>query len=318
MINGFKCGTTPPPIGYSGKLTIIPITDGNTLDSESLSTESSETVTTTAQSSQKEFPESSETVTTTAQSSQKEFPKPTIYSNPPNHVTRPNQLINSQTLRDMTKNHADSLAETIKALKTSAKSLSDKYKNGEGTTVIDSNDVQQKPRDCAEANGDFKTPNKGWAQQEGLRMLNASNFCTYDKKCYFDVTVNEKTSITRHENLYRNKSHPPTKCLAAKECESSRIKDIKKVNNTYSHAVLPACYVTEANTTNEVYFDQVNPGELINNSAIRCDTEQAMPWSGSSKRTFGGGVLELCSLQSLLLRGACEDRTCSKYDLSSR
>ena len=148
--------------------------------------------------------------------------------------------------------------------------------------------------------------------------MNASNFCIYENKCYFDVTVDGKTSITKHDNVYKNRSHPPTKCSTAKECDdSSRINNIKKVNTAYSHAVLPACYVTEANTTKEVYFDQVNPAELMNNSAVRCDTEQAMPWSGSLSRNFGGGPLELCSLQNLLFRGACKDRTCSKYDYGS-
>ena len=129
--------------------------------------------------------------------------------------------------------------------------------------------------------------------------------------------LNGTTSITNHSNTYRNRTHPPKQCSAAKECSSTRVDDIKKVNDAYSHAKLPACYVTETNTTKELYFDQVNPGELINNSAVRCNTEQAMPWSGSSTRNFGGGALDLCSLQSLLLRGACKDRTCSKYEHSS-
>ena len=294
MINGFKCSTNPPPIGYSGKLTIIPITDGDVPEPDPLPVESSEKP--------------------IVQPNKKEFPEPMIFTNLPKTASQPVQIINSQSLKSMTEKQTASLDKTIKSLKTNSEPT---VVEKEEEVSTDFNVIKRRSGDCAESDGVYRTPDKGWAQEEGLRSLNASNFCIYENKCYFDVTIGEKTSITKHDNVYKNRTHPPTKCSTAKECDSSRIKDIKKVNSAYSHAVLPACYVTEANTTKEVYFDQVNPAELINNSAVRCDTEQAMPWSGSSSRNFGGGPLELCSLQNLLLRGACEDRTCSKFDHGS-
>lgn len=164
---------------------------------------------------------------------------------------------------------------------------------------------------CHFDGGKYNEPTVEKSHVHALRKLDVRSTCLGDDgKCYFDATLAGKAVVVAHDNALVGASFPPNVCQAAPVCGKDRQSAIKSAGEG---AKLPACYAMPSGSDVEYYFDSVNPAELINNEAIRCGTSKAQLWAGSQQRTFGGGILDLCSVQNLQLRGACLDERCSNW-----
>lgn len=186
---------------------------------------------------------------------------------------------------------------------------------------VNQNGMASAPKTCQTRQGDHQNDKVRTVHGAAVKALNLRDACTLSNQCYFRGDLDGKPEVFMYPltGTPYHSAHAPDICEAAPVCPSSSIV----TEDSSRNRTLPKCYVRGANDE-KLFFSSVAGASVINNSQIKCDLDNVSFRTGMTQaqaelhdNLFDESDYAVCSLQNLQLRGACEDETCSQYNLNS-